>query len=234
MSKVDEFNRLFQEFESIVKRRAEVRDETKFKDALRKLSNNNSYVKDQYQRIEDIYALRNVFAHKNRGDYIADVKEIALKEIQDLLERVKNPPTAGQKFGCDVFSANDEDFIVSIMDTMEEKSYTHVPLYVDNDFAGVFSYTSFFSWLHHVYKQSQENPHFTKKFMSDISRKYLNSPSVNYIFIESSRDIYTVPSIFDDRTKRKQRLDCIFITENGEKNEPLQGIITSWDLGSIV
>jgi len=79
---------------------------------LSKLARNNSYVKDQYQRIEDIYALRNVFSHKNRGDYIAEVKEIAINEIEDLLKNIKDPPTVGQLFGCDVFTSTGADFII--------------------------------------------------------------------------------------------------------------------------
>lgn len=228
-----EFIEKFQCFENLLKKSTNSDDNTRFSQVLKRASERNSYINKNFYLIEDLYALRNVFSHRERGKYIAKINSFILKEVEKLIKILQNPPTVISKFKVDVYQANTFNDIPTVMKIMREKTYTHVPVWRDNDFIGVFSYTSFFEWL--AERQGKENQEitFTKKIMGDIDRRYLNPPSVNYIIIKESTDLYEVSPMFEIATSKNKRLDCLLITPNGVKGEKLTGIITPWDLGSI-
>ena len=231
--KTQSFIEKFQHFEHMLKCLTDCNDSTRFVDALKRASESNLYINKNFPLIEDLYALRNVFSHRERGKYVARISDFAIKELDRLIDTIQNPPAVIPKFKVDVFQAKTFEDIPKIMKVMREKTFTHVPVWNENTFIGVFSYTSFFEWL--AERQSKENSEitFTKKFMGDIDRRYLNSPSVNFQFISQSFSLYEVPPLFENATLKQKRLDCLLITPNGKKEEKLQGIITSWDIGTI-
>ena len=231
------FNEKWQEFEKIIIEKANSPDATYFKGAFNYLSKTNTYIKNNSQQIEDLGALRNVFSHRNRANYIANIEERAVKEIETLIKSIKNPPTVKDYFGCEVFTASTTDLIEDVMDIMTKNTYTHVPIYDNKIFVGVFSYTSFFGWLQNEKNKGNHEPKFIKKTMQDISKQFLNSPVVNFQFIYQETDSYEIPLIFEEKARKKpcpERLDCILITENGKKDTKIVGIITSWDLGKVI
>lgn len=229
----NEFVDKFQTFENLLKAVTESNDRTRFIDALKKASDLNVYINENFSLIEDLYALRNVFSHRERGKYIATIDEFVLKELDKLINVLKNPPTVISKFRTIVYQANTHDFIITIMNEMRNKTYTHVPVWNKDQFLGVFSYTSFFEWL--AERQSKENTEvtFSKKFMDDIDIKYLNPQCVNFEFIPESANLYEIPPMFAKATLQQKRLDCLLITANGKKGEKITGIITPWDIGLI-
>lgn len=243
MSKLNaQFLEKFQELEKIIKESANKPDNTRFHDALYSASENNDYLQRNKGLVEDLYALRNVFAHRQRGKYVASINKFAIKELDKLINNLIDPPTVISKFKTKVFQAELEDWYYDIADVMVSKTYTHVPVWetkkggIYDGFVGVLSYTTVFEWFvkHHV---SEEQKEFTEQVepgdLSEINKKYLNPPIVNYEFIEEDSSIYSIPPLWDKRTRQQKRLDCLLITKNGKKGEPITGIITSWDLGSI-
>ena len=73
-----EFVNRFQHFEKLVKELSKSSDRTHFTDAVRNLQTKYPYLREQYQLIEDLYALRNVFSHRERSKYITNVTALAL------------------------------------------------------------------------------------------------------------------------------------------------------------
>ncbi len=228
---------LWQEFETALIASTDSTDFTKFRDALNKLATKNVYVKNRLPQIENLYALRNVFSHRNRGDYLANIESRAVNELQELLSNVLTPPTVTDIFGCSVYTADIEDDIITVMDKMAKNTFTHVPVYDKGRLKGVFSYTSLFDWLHKRQKVGDDSPVFTKRKMKDLGRQYLNSPSVNYVFIDVDTNAFNVPAIFEEKALKEphpERLDCILISKNARKDASLEGVITSWDLGRVL
>jgi hypothetical protein len=223
----------FQILEKALIEISDSKDATQFHDILTNAERKNVFIKNHRGLLEDLYALRNVFVHRNRSKYIAEINEMANEKIDEMIQSLKEPPTVISLFETDVYQAYYGDFISEIADKMQEKKYTHIPVWTDNKFIGVFSYTSFFDWIVLAQRESPEEITFTKKFMRDINAKYLNSPIVNYQFIKESMSIYEIPIIFEKAVSSRKRLDCLLITNQGKKHEKITGIITSWDLPLI-
>ena len=238
MDKSGLFIKRFQRLEKLLKETTESKDETSFSSALTKAAEKNTFIQKNRSLIDDLYALRNVFSHRERQRYIAKVNEIAISELEKIIQNIEKPPTVISRFkgyGETVYQATIDRTIFEVMSEMEDpkKKYTHVPVWNRSKFVGVFSYTSFFAWLFDEQKNKDKEVTFVKKFIGDINPEYLNSPVVNFEFIPENMSLYEVPSLFEKAVSQRERLDCLLITRAGKRNEKITGIITSWDLGSI-
>jgi len=229
------FNQSFQEFESLLKNKTGGNDSTDFRSSLSKMANINSYIKDNFGLIEDLYALRNVFSHRMRGEYVADIKEIALTEINKIINSIKIPRIVIQEFGKEVYTADEDQLIRCVVEKMKQKTYTHTPVYSkEGKCLGVFAYSSLFEWLaDKLNNETNMEIIFDKIYMRDINKKYLNSPSVNFDWVSETKSIYEIIPQFEYAVNSSKRLDCLLITKNGKCNEKISGIITSYDLPSI-
>jgi len=228
-----QFINKFQVLEKLIKKLSKSHDSTRFSDSLKKLANDNHFIQNKSNFIEDLYALRNVFSHNERGKYIANINNFIFKEIDQIILTLQDPPIVKSIFEVNVYQANEGDSILNVMKVMKKKTYTQIPIMRDEKFVGVFSYSSFFEWLVDQDDADKKDISFINKVFKDINSKYLNSPCVNYLFISETTSIYEIPPLFERAVKKQERLDCLLITPRGLRGERITGIVTSWDIGLI-
>lgn len=232
MDEIDRFTTKWQEVENEVIRRAHMTDGHGFVKAFSYLVGQDSLLAQKASLVDDLRALRNIYSHRDRARYIAELESHVFKDLDEIYELVVHPPTVLDKFGCNVYAATLGDSILEVMDTMSEKVFTHVPVLDSGRLIGVFTYNSFFEWAHDVLNERVDAT-FEKKQIRDINRKYILPPTVYYDCVKSDLPAGNVDSIFREMTKQQKRLDCIFITDDGKKNAPIRGIITPWDLYKV-
>lgn len=232
--KIRQFLNDFQELENILKAKGDHR--SKFNHNLTNVSSSNAYVKAREGEILDLYALRNVYSHMQRGKYFASLTEHAVTLLATILEEIKNPPSTLEVFGPKnsngIYETTVSAFIKDVLRDMTENEYTHVPVWKGDTLVGTFAYNSFFQWVNYEL-QSRQQPHFEKERMSDINPRYLNGDVVRFCFVRSTDPAYEVPIIFENSTKQRKRLDCIFVTASGKRDEKIQALVTPWDLYKV-
>lgn len=232
-----EFVNRFQHFEKLVKELSKSSDRTHFTDAVRNLETKYPYLREQYQLIEDLYALRNVFSHRQRSKYITNVTALALSKLDSIINRLENPILLkdSKTIIKDVYEGTTESVIKEIMQDMIKNNYTHVPIWDKsvNKYIGVFSHTSLFMWLSDEVNKQAGDPIFINTLIKDINRKYMNKPNVNYKFMAETVPQDLVLQEFTNALKRKQRLDCVFINKDTSLTSKITGIVTPWDLPAI-
>ncbi len=232
--KIRQFLNDFQELENILKTKGGHR--SKFNENLTIVSLSNAYIRARQGEILDLYAIRNVYSHMQRGRYFASLTDYAVTSLATILAEIKNPSSAAEVFapksGSSIYETTVRAFIKDVLRDMTENEYTHVPVWNGNKLVGAFAYNSFFQWVNYEL-QSRQQPHFEKERMSDINPRYLNGDVVRFRFVCSADPAHEVPIIFEDSTKLGKRLDCIFVTESGKRDEKIQALITPWDLYKI-
>jgi len=206
-------------------------DTTQYKDILDKAKQNNPAVAHFEGLLWDLYGLRNVFAHADRDKYIAEINSLAFEKVSEILKILAKPPRATDLFKADVLCATTEDIAETVLRQMNEKLYTHVPVYHDSKFIGVLSETTILEWLVENIKEGRVQ--FYKRKIADINRKYLNSDRNMHKFVSADTSVFEIQRMFDDSIRRGKRLGVIFITESGKKDEHPIGIVTAWDLPKI-
>jgi len=231
-NKIHKFLDAFQKLEDIINERGD--NKAVFRDALTIFAQRNSFVKSRMGEILDLYALRNVYSHMQRGKYLAALTNEAVSSLQTILETIKYPPTTLDVFGPNakfgIFEASVDDLTRNVVSEMTKNEYTHVPVWDGDKMIGVFAYNSFFQWVNYELNARQSSPYFEKEHMSDVNRRYLNNPVVRFQFVKEDDPAHEIPSIFQKSTEQQRRLDCVLITKNGQRDEKITGIITPWDL----
>lgn len=232
--KITQFLGNFQELEDIINEKGG--HKLRFYENLMTFSLSNAYVRARQGEILDLYALRNVYSHMQRGKYFASLTDHALTSLATLLESIKHPPRALEVFALKtdsgLYETTVDAFIKDVLRDMTENEYTHVPVWNGDKLVGTFAYNSFFQWVNYELQHSPQ-PHFEKESMGDINPQYLNGDTVRFRFVRSTDPAHEVPMIFEKSTKQRIRLDCIFVTENGKRDEKILAIITPWDLYKV-
>lgn len=232
MDNVDEFIEKWQKIESLIKKVSKGTDFTKFHWELDVVVKKDSLIERERGVIEDMYALRNVYSHRDRKRYIAMIEDHVLSDVGRIYKMLQHPSTVNDIFGCDVYTACTNDNILDVMEEMSKHTYTHTPIINDGVVTGVFAYNSFFDWAHDVLSQKIDAT-FEKRRIGDINKKFLNQPTVRYEFIADDEPAGKILTIFKERMSDIVRLDCIIITKTGKKDSEITGIITAWDLYKV-
>src|SRR3989344_1409209 len=179
----------------------------------------------------DLHALRNVFAHSDRDRYIATVNQIAFKEIENIVKLLDNPPTVEEVFKKEIYRVNLDEIIDIVIRKMKEKIYTHVPIYDNDKFYGVFTETTLLDWL--IDNINEGRAQFYKRQIKDVNRKYLFNDTNIVKFIPANKSIFEIPELFNKAISNNKRLGALLITKTGKKDSKPIGIITAWDLPLI-
>lgn len=97
----------------------------------------SNFIRKHLYQLKNMGELRNFITHgiKTNGETYASPTDAALEKIKLYAEIIIEPPTVGQIFRKEVFTAKTTDLISKLIPLMKNKSYTHIPIY---DEKGVF------------------------------------------------------------------------------------------------
>lgn len=232
MKSPNDFLDKFKRIESSLKRISRLSgDNVRFKELVSTSARINPVVQHKSNELWSLYGLRNVFAHGDRDQYIAEIKQIAFDQLDLILKLIDNPPVIGNIFSKSVFTASSNEITEVVLRAMQQKLYTHVPIYDDNKFIGLLTETTLLDWL--VENINEGRAQFYKRRICDINLSYLNSKANRFLFAPAGTSIFDVYQKFLNAIDGNARLGAILITENGKRDERLLGIITAWDLPKI-
>lgn len=91
----------------------------------------SNFIRKHLYQLKNMGELRNFITHgiKTNGETYATPTSAALEKIKQYAEIIIEPPTVGQIFRKEVFTAKTTDLISELIPLMKHKSYTHIPIY---------------------------------------------------------------------------------------------------------
>lgn len=185
------------------------------------------------EELDSIREIRNLLVHLPmiNGNYPLEPSEEIIAKLREIIEKVEHPLLA-LDFAVrsnNIMKARLEDSVFSVMSRMENNGYTHVPIVNDGKLFGVFSKSTVFSYLisHGLTKirdNMQINDFIDFLPIEKHRAEYYDFAAKDALYVE-------VREMFENTYQRKsRRLMVVFITENGNPNEWLLGMITPWDV----
>lgn len=186
------------------------------------------------KKLNMIRIIRNNLIHEldmNKDNFI-DVTDETIKFLEELIRLLENPTTA-KEIAKPILSAYTVKSyapmkLTDLIKKMREKGYSQVPLMDDNNvLKGVFSPNVLFEYI-------SQNPEtdissLTLKNIKDfcvISKHF----SESYLFIREDMIEEDIDDIFMNNLNGNRKPAMIFVTKNGQANEPILGIIVLKDL----
>lgn len=179
----------------------------------------------KYKNDLQIFAdLRNVMVHKKLvpNSYIAQPTDKVVKHIEQIEEEIKSPEKVYPLFKRNVVQFNHDDLFTEVLKTINEKKFTHFPIYRNKELIGLLTEKGITVWLANHLKEETIN--LKKTFVEEIVLEDKNRN--NYLFIKKEMSV----EVAADLLKNDRRLDALLITDNGKKIETPIGIITPSDL----
>lgn len=176
--------------------------------------------------------IRNLLSHHPNinGECIVQPSQVMLDFLNEVIEYVKQPPKAidfATPFE-EILKANLSQKIMPLMKKMERRGFSHVPIIDGGEFVGVYSVGTLFMYILDNKPLSRDYDMKIGDFMDYIPLDVHTTE--RYAFLPKSATVVQAQSMFEQPSKRSKRLAAIFITDTGDKNGRLLGMLTPWDV----
>jgi len=227
-----EFINIYNEIDNYMRNKLDVGYDVNHWDLIDDLCNLDYVIYKNRRKLKQYAKLRNAIVHESKKNTnpIAEPHPIIVEEYKKILEHLKNPPDALSIAvpGNKIFTANINDRAIDIITIMNENCYTHVPVFDDDNFVGVFSENSLFTYLAKNEAIILDSNTTLNEFKDILGID--KHDTEEFLFISKKTCVYEVEELFRRYLSNHKRLAAIFITENGKQNEKLLGLITAWDV----
>lgn len=174
--------------------------------------------------------------HKKKinARFAIEPNDAMLAFIEQLINKVESRPQC--KDICIKFQNLEwralSDSVKATIKVMRQKVYTHIPIIENGVLIGVFDENSLFNYVAENEIVDVDN----KLCFADI-RQYLSIQDremEEFLFVKSTMYVEDLEKEIQKYFSKNKRVGIAFLTVNGRENEPIQGIITPWDIISAV
>lgn len=203
-------------------------------DLINKMAKVNKVFNANEYNLRSFANLRNAIVHNPNEKFanpIAEPHDFIVKRYEEIKNKVMNPPKALDTIAIkrdNIFTASLNSKALEIMEQMNKNIFTHVPI-VDNDIlVGVFSENTVFSYIVKNQEVLIDSEMLIKEFAEYIPIN--NHGSESFKFVSRETLVIDIEGIFQEGIKDNKRISAVFITENGNENEKLLGMLTAWDV----
>lgn len=178
---------------------------------------------------------RNLLSHnpKINGEYAVYPSEEMIKLLDKVIQKVARPLKASNVMvkKSELCYMSMEDKVRDAMATMKENSYKHIPILEDGVLVGLFSAKTVLDIM-----VTEGADAFSAEITFDKIQKYIsieNVASNKFAFVGNSTLVSEVKDMFKEDIDSKERINIIFVTQHGKRDEKLLGIITAWEIAAV-
>jgi len=111
---------------------------------------------------------------------------------------------------------------------MNKYAYSYIPIIEGERLVGVFSENTVFSYIVHTGNISLEKDVKIREFCEFIPISKHESES--FEFVPRDTLVIDIEDMFAKELRQDKRLAVVFITDSGDPNEKLLGLVTAWDV----
>lgn len=174
--------------------------------------------------------MRNMLSHhaKVGGKPVFEPSIEVIGVLRQIVDEVKNPPVAMTVAtpADKLVTCDHGDTVRDVIHMMKEQGYSHVPVLEKDRLAGVFSAGTVFSAVE-KYGDVRDGARI-RDFAEFLPPE--RHETETFGFVSDSAPYSGLKYRFTAKGPRERRLAALFVTANGNKHEPLLGMITPWDM----
>lgn len=204
---------------------------------LRQMSEKNRLFESYYKDLKLFAELRNLLVHNPYPDSANPLiipHDYIIKRYDDIRSAVLRPKKAIDIAvkGSQIYRTSLDANVIEVMRTMNDKTYTHVPVVVGEKMIGVFSENTILTYL----VQNRDTIILKDTKIAEF-KEFIGldrHPSEYFEFASRNTLLIEVEALFQKRLKERKRIAVVYITEHGESDEKLLGMITAWDVAGMV
>lgn len=196
-----------------------------FSQLLSLTAKQNKLVERHYADLKEYNELRNAIVH-NRDDemeIIAEPSNRTVTNIEHIAEVLQSGKYALNYASKPVYIIDEKETIQEAFNQMKKANLTKIPVYRNQEFLTLITMEEIAYWgLNHV---------FQNQCLMEVIADHKQD---RVIFINDKSTINDVITLFEKSINNKEKTPFIIITKTGDKKEKPLGIISSYDLISIL
>ncbi len=187
------------------------------------LINNNH----NFDLIKQAAQMRNIIAHNNdvlipSQRFLSEFKELVFKITKP--KQVKDVMTPFE----DLQTRSLNSTIKEVIDLLKSSGFSSIPIVEKDELIGIFTEKSLFDYLSMDYSKGVEKSMLVSEIIDAIDLN--NHPRRYFEFVSKELSIYEAYQIFNkDKLQRREML-LLLVTEKGDSNEHLLGLVALRDL----
>lgn len=225
------FIRTFEQIFTEVNRRAGTPSSHAFE--IEKAAQRDGVVRNKRPLLLYVRDVRNTLQHPRHGSEgrAVQVSEAFVEEIQALLTYLKNPQTASSVgvLRRNIRIARPTDRLGDLADEMRRGGFSHVPVLDEHDAViGVFNEAAVFDYL---WAETETIVGRQMKIEDILRHCRLDAHRTeSFRFVRPGTPVDDVVDMFLALASPTTRVGAAFVTASGKSTEPLQRLITAWDV----
>ncbi len=237
-SNAEQFVQIYNQIDDYMRRRlGHDNNDGSYSSRVRYLAKKDSSFKKYLDILISYGELRNAIVHdfgKDEYRIIAEPYSEEVERYRKIKEKVTEPALAFDEIALKaevLFSLSPENKVSHVVSVMNKNNFNYAPIIVQGKLVGVFSPVTIFSYL----AEHGEIKNTDQMMVRDLE-KYTglsSNPQERFLFVPKNTTVVDVENHFNQHHQQEQRLEVIFITEHGEADEELLGMITIWDLSKV-
>lgn len=227
----EKFIRLYEDLVTEVNRRAKAEASHSFE--IERAAGRDGAVRKHDRLLRYVRDVRHALQHpRHRSPGLALViSDSFLDEIEGVLKHLRNPPTAG-KIGIplkQIRTASPEENLGALAEDMKRHGYSHLPILEGNNVViGVFNEAAVFDYL---WSESEKIIARATRLSEILQHCRLDADHTEtFQFVSPRKQLEELVEIFRAVQSPTTRVGAVFVTASGKANEPLQRMITPWDV----
>lgn len=178
--------------------------------------------------------LRNAIVHERISpDYLIAVPlPETVEKIEEIARLLSDPPLVYPTFRREVAVFSPQDPLEKVFDVMHRKGFTQFPVYEDGIYRGLLTDGGIARWVAGLMaggvKKASVGEVLSGVTVGEVLASEKNPRRARFVSRRST--VYEVEEIFRESRREKWRVAAVLITENGDADEELLGIVTPSDL----
>ena len=230
MNNTQRFLEAFRRLESALREASLTADGPReFSGMLSAAARHDSFVQRRFSELDLCRQIRNLLSHfpaqEGRSPIVPDESLVqVMEETIDHLEhpvRARDAAVARDK----VYTVNRQSPLKQTMMKMRERGFSHVPVMDGRQVIAVFSIGTVFTA---VCRGQVSDAQIIGDLLADIGLD--DHENEQYAFVAADEPLTHVKALFQRRDSRRRKVALAFVTENGDRDEALLGILTPWDV----
>jgi predicted transcriptional regulator len=229
--KVEEFLHLFADVEAALKKRLRrrVNDRTKVRMLIDDYVAKNPYWADSANRLRNLADIRNLLTHQRgtKFGYPIAVAPYSLNALRQIKEQLLEPEPVSKAYRISVKTVSPEDTIAVVLTLAFENGFSQFPAVSDGRFCGLITENEIIRWLGRAAKAYSVEVNLGAVSVRAVLRE--KDPFLKGIAIFHFERLDAPVEEVMGRFSTERALEAILLTSTGNKQAPIEGIITQWD-----
>lgn len=175
--------------------------------------------------------LRNIIVH---NEEVAEPTDKFLKKFSDIVTMITKPQKVEQAMIplSKIKRISSEETVANAIAMMESSGFSKIPVFENGTLIGVFTEKSLYYYMSAL-PQAVLSPSMKIKEMQ-AAIDFDGNPARYFAFISRSADVFAAIHMFRRDFQEKNKLEMLFVTHSGKRDESILGILTLPDLEHVI